>query len=257
MYNGSAVHADLERVIALQRLDTGAEAARRKLADEPEREKALDARLEAAKQRVATAKARLAENQNTRRAIEKELAVHQGRLSKFREQAMAVKTNQEYHAIQHEIAHAQDQIKAHEDRMLDQMLEADDLAAEVKKAEADLAGEQKAIDADRKAMKAEHADLQSSLERIVAERTAIVSALDKQLLAIFEQISKKRHGVAVAEARDGICTICHVRLRPQVFNTVRRNEEIVQCDSCQRILYFAAPATASAAASDASPQAAS
>ena len=51
-------------------------------------------------------------------------------------------------------------------------------------------------------------------------------------------MSQRRNGVAVAEARDGICTICHVRLRPQVFNTVRRNEEIVQCDSCNRILYF-------------------
>ena len=51
-------------------------------------------------------------------------------------------------------------------------------------------------------------------------------------------------------AREGVCTICHVRLRPQVFNTVRRNEEIVQCDSCNRILYFvpvqaAAPSGAS------------
>jgi uncharacterized protein len=164
------MNADLERIITLQRLDTSAESARKRLADEPEREKALDARLDAATQHVASAKARLADNQNTRRAIEKELAVHQGRLSKFREQAMAVKTNQEYHAIQHEIAHAQDQIKAHEDRMLDQMLEADDLAAAVKKSEVDLAAEQKAVEADRKAMKAEHADLQSSLEAIVAQR---------------------------------------------------------------------------------------
>jgi len=251
------MNADLQRIITLQRLDTSAESARKRLADEPEREKALDARLDAAKQHVASAKARLADNQNTRRAIEKELAVHQGRLSKFREQAMAVKTNQEYHAIQHEIAHAQDQIKAHEDRMLDQMLEADDLAAAVKKSEADLAAEQKAVEADRKAMKAEHADLQSSLETIVAQRAEIVSALDKAVLSIFEQVSKKRHGVAVAEAKNGICSICHVRLRPQVFNTVRRNEEIVQCDSCQRILYFVAPAGAAASPSDASPQAAS
>jgi len=251
------MNADLERVITLQRLDTTAESARKKLADEPEREKALDARLESAKQLVASAKKRLADNQSTRREIEKELAVHQGRLSKFREQAMAVKTNQEYHAIQHEIAHAQDQIKAHEDRMLDQMVEADDLVAAAKKAEGDLAAEQKAVEADRKAMKAEHADLHSSLERIVTERAEIVSALDKRLFSIFEQVSKKRHGVAVAEAKNGICTICHVRLRPQVFNTVRRNEEIVQCDSCQRILYFAAPAGAAAASSDASPRAAS
>jgi len=246
MYNGAPVHADLERLIALQRLDTAAEAARKKLADEPERDKAFDARLDAARQRVATAKDRLSDNQNARRAIEKEVAVHQGRLSKFREQAMAVKTNQEYHAIQHEIAHAQAEIKKHEDAMLERMLEADDLTAGVKKAESELAAEQKAIDADRKVMKAEHGELQKALETMGGERAAIVGALDKQVLLTFEQVAKKRHGVAVAEAKDGICTICHVRLRPQVFNTVRRNEAIIQCDSCNRILYFV-PAPAAAA----------
>ena len=87
------MNADLERLIALQRLDSAAHDAERRLAEEPEREKALDARLEAARQRVAAAKERLAENQNARRAIEKDVAVHQGRLSKFRDQAMAVKTN--------------------------------------------------------------------------------------------------------------------------------------------------------------------
>jgi predicted nucleic acid-binding Zn-ribbon protein len=240
------MHADLERLIALQRLDTAADAARKRLADEPERLKSLDARLDAAKRRVASAKERLTDNQNARRAIEKELAVHQGRLSKFREQAMAVKTNQEYHAVQHEIAHAQAQIKTHEDQMLEGMLEADELTAAVKKAESDSAAELKAVDADRKALTTQHAELQKSLEKIGEERTAIVGALDKQLLLTFEQVAKKRHGVAVAEAKDGICTICHVRLRPQVFNTVRRNESIVQCDSCNRVLYFV-PAAAAAA----------
>ena len=246
MYNGAPVHADLERLIALQRLDTAAEAARKKLADEPERDKAFDARLDGARQRVAAAKERLADNQNARRTIEKEVAVHQGRLSKFREQAMAVKTNQEYHAIQHEIAHAQAEIKKHEDAMLERMLEADDLTAAVKKAESELAAEQKAIDTDRKAMKAEHGDLEKALAKMGEERRAIVGALDKQVLLTFEQVAKKRHGVAVAEAKDGICTICHVRLRPQIFNTVRRNESIIQCDSCNRILYFV-PAPAAAA----------
>jgi predicted nucleic acid-binding Zn-ribbon protein len=58
------------------------------------------------------------------------------------------------------------------------------------------------------------------------------------VLAVFEKVSRRRNGVAVSEARAGICTICHVRLRPQVFNTVRRNEAIIQCDHCNRILYF-------------------
>ena len=84
-----------------------------------------------------------------------------------------------------------------------------------------------------------------AIEKMAGERAALVSALPPEVLSRFEQVAKKRNGVAVAEAKDGICTICHVRLRPQVFNTVRRNESIVQCDSCQRVLYFV-PARAAA-----------
>jgi predicted nucleic acid-binding Zn-ribbon protein len=238
------MHADLERLIALQRLDTTADAARRKLADEPELEKALEARLENAKQRVAAAKEQLVENQNARRAIEKDVAVQQGRLSKFRETAMAVKTNVEFAAVQKEIAYAQGEIKTLEDKVLERMLEADELTTALKKAEADLAAEQKAADAGRRAMTAEHAELQASVDRIAVERAALVGALDKGVLSTFEQVARKRNGIAVAEARDGVCTICHVRLRPQVFNTIRRNDSILQCDHCNRILYFAhAPAT--------------
>ena len=239
------MNADLERLIALQKLVSAAHDAERRLADEPEREKALDARLEAARQRVAAAKERLAENQNARRAVEKDVAVHQGRLSKFREQAMAVKTNQEYHAVQKEIGFAQGEIKTIEDKILELMVEADDLTATVKRAEAELASEQKAVDADRRAMTTELTAMKSSLERIAVERAEVVRGLNAQVLAIFELVLRRRNGVAVAQARDGICTVCHVRLRPQVFNTILRNDQIIQCDSCQRILYHvpaAAPA---------------
>jgi hypothetical protein len=238
------MHADLDRVIALQRLDTQASAARKRLSEGPEREKAFDARLDAAKQRIADAKAKMTANQDARRAIEKDIALHQGRLSKYRDQAMAVKTNQEYHAIQHEIAHAQGEVKKHEDAMLERMVEADDLTATIKAAETQLATEQKTIDTDRKKAHAEDADLQKSLDAVSAERAAIIAALDKRVLATYEAAATRRQGIAVAEAKDGICTICHVRLRPQVFNDVRRNDSIVQCESCQRILYFV-PAPAS------------
>jgi uncharacterized protein len=249
------MHPDLERLITLQRLDTTADAARRKLADEPEHEKTLETRLEAARQSVATAKERLAENQNARRAIEKDVALHQGRLSKFRETAMAVKTNVEYHAVQKEIGFAQGEIKSFEDKLLERMLEADELTAALKKAETDLAAEQKAADAGRRTMTAEHAELQAAVDRITVERAELIGTLDKSVLSMFEQVARKRNGIAVAEARDGVCSICHVRLRPQVFNSVRRNDSILQCDHCNRILYFAhAPA---ATTPDASPQSAS
>jgi predicted nucleic acid-binding Zn-ribbon protein len=241
------MNADLERLIALQKLDSTVHDAERWLAAEPTRTSALDARLETAREQVAAAKQKLADNQTARRAVEKDVAVHQGRLSKFREQAMAVKTNQEYHAIQHEMAFAQAEIKTIEDKILELMMEADDLTAAVKKSEAALAAEQKTVDAEKKSMASEHVQLKAQLEQLHAERTALVAAIDHKVLAIFDLVSKRRNGLAVAEAREGICTICHVRLRPQVFNTVRRNEEIIQCDTCQRILYFvpqAAPTSA-------------
>src|SRR4051794_32483193 len=215
----SDMHADLERVIALQRLDSQANAARKRLAEAPGRETAFDARLETARQRIADAKTQLAANQEARRAIDKDIALHQGRLSKYRDQAMAVKTNQEYHAIQHEIAHAQGEIKKHEDAILERMVEADDLAATIKAAEADLAAQRKAIDADRQTFKAQDTQLQQTLDKLATDRAAIVAAIDKQVLNTYEQASSRRQGIAVAEAKDGICTICHVRLRPQVFNT--------------------------------------
>lgn len=232
------MNADLERLIALQKLDTTAHDAEQRLAGEPERLKALDAQLEAARQQVATTKQHLADNQHARRVIEKDVAVQQGRLSKFREQAMAVKTNQEYHAIQHEMAFAQAEIKNLEDKILELMVEADELTTAAKSAEAALASDQKTIEAERKALVVEQEQLKAQLERVRAERATLVAAVNPQILALFELVSRRRHGIAVAEARDGICTICHVRLRPQVFNTILRNEDILQCDTCQRILYF-------------------
>jgi predicted nucleic acid-binding Zn-ribbon protein len=243
------VNKNLEGLIALQRLDSEAGDASRKLADEPKRQQAFEARLEAARGHVNDAKARLTESQNARRAVEKEVAVHQGRLSKFRDQLMAVKTNVEYQAMQKEIEFAQKEIKGLEDSILERMLEGDDLTAGLKKAEGELAAEQKAVDAEKRALSTELAQLKTTVERLTAERKTLVSSLDPKVFATFESVSRRRHGIAMALARDGICTICHVRLRPQVFNTILRNEDILQCDSCGRILYYVPGPPASTGAS--------
>ena len=245
------MNADLEKLIVLQRLDSAAHEARQKLADAPDREKALDARLEAARYVVAAAKAKLAESQNVRREHEKTVALHQGRLSKFREQAMAVKTNQEYHAIQKEIEFAQTEMKGAEDAVLERMLEGDELTAAVKRAESDLAAEQKKVDADRKATAAESGELKAALDTLSAERAEVVRSLTPAVLSLFERIANRRNGIAIAEARDGICSICHVRLRPQVFNSILKNDQIIQCDSCNRIMYHVPKAAATAPAPDA------
>ena len=61
---------------------------------------------------------------------------------------------------------------------------------------------------------------------------------------MFEAVARARKSPAVAEVRGGMCSVCHVRVRPQIDQDVRRRERIVQCENCQRILYHVPPAAA-------------
>ncbi len=230
---------DLERLVNLQQLDDFAERARRTIADHPARVKALDDRLTAVRESAAAARQRVADNQSARRTLDRDLAAMQGRLSKFRDQLMEVKTNREYQAMQKEIEVAQGEVRAIEDRILERMVEADELAAAVKAADAAQAEAQKDIEAERRQMEEEVARLRQELDTTGGQRDAILAQLSPGILAVYENVARKRRGIAVAEARNGICAICQVRLRPQVFNDVLRNDSIIQCDSCQRILYSA------------------
>jgi len=240
------MNADLTRLIRLQQLETAADEARRKVADHPARTQALDARLQGARDAVAGMKAKLAAASEKRRAEEKDVASVQTRLAKYKDQLLEVKTNREYTAMLHEIEAAQNDIRAREDRILEVMMESDELTAGIKKSEAELKVTEKEIASERAVLDAEMGGLQTEIDKTTAEREQLVVEIDRRVLSIFEVTAKGRKGVAVAEAKDGLCTICHVRLRPQVFNEVRKNESIIQCDSCRRILYFAGNTEASA-----------
>lgn len=233
------MNADLAGLIRLQHLESSAEEARRKVADYPNRIQALDQRLDAARRVVAEVRQRLTDNQNRRRAEEKDVSTVQGRLARYKDQLLEVKTNREYQAMLHEIEAAQTEIRGREDRILERMLEGDDLGAQITRAEADLKSAEKEVVAERQALDQELAHMNTELERSVAAREALTREISPAMLAVFEQVARGRKGVAVAEARDGLCSLCHLRLRPQVFNDVRRNDSIIQCSSCQRILYFA------------------
>jgi predicted nucleic acid-binding Zn-ribbon protein len=101
---------------------------------------------------------------------------------------------------------------------------------------------------ERQALEREKAQLETDIARLAAERDALRPTIGADALRLFDHVARQRRGAVVAEARDGHCTYCHVRLRPQVFNEIRRNDRIVQCDSCLRILYFVQPADQAAGA---------
>jgi predicted nucleic acid-binding Zn-ribbon protein len=240
------MNADLQSLIRLQELDLTAERLRRQIADVPAAQAALDERISALTAAVDAVKARMADSQAARREIEKELAAVQARLSKYKGQLMEVKTNKEYHAVQTEIATAEELVRSHEDRLLDRMEEAETQTSDLKAAERDLKAGQSEVAGLRKQMDADRAAAETELASIMGSRSTVAASIAAPALALFEQLSRHRKGVGLSEARDGHCTQCHVRLRPQVYNTLRRNEQLIQCESCSRILYFVPPPAAAA-----------
>ncbi len=228
---------DLERLIQLQQLDTAADEARRTVAGIPSRIEDLDTRLKTGAMAANAARTRLGDQKNERRTVEKSLGEVQGRLSRFKEQLMAVKTNKEYTAVQHEIATAEVEVQRLEDAILEHMLEADDLAADVAATERALEVEQAEVERERAVLEAERAEMERRISETSDERIKLTEHIGAAARQLFETVARQRRGIAVVEARDGHCTVCHVRLRPQMFNQILRNTELIQCEHCMRILY--------------------
>src|SRR5687768_2062854 len=180
------MNPDLSRLIRLQQLESAADDARRRIADHPARIQALDARLQAARDMVGGIRARLAAAAEKRRAEEKEVAGVQTRLAKYKDQLLEVKTNREYTAMLHEIETAQNDIRTREDRILEIMMESDELNAGIKKSEGELKAAEKEIAAERSVLDAEMVGLQAEIDRTTAERGKLVTDIDRQVLAIFE-----------------------------------------------------------------------
>ena len=232
---------DLERLIKLQQLASTIEEARQRIDAHPERLADADARLAEATEHVDTANDRLKSSQDVRRELEKEAAVYQGRVSKFKDQLSAVKTNREYQAMQHETATAEQELSAVEEKVLEQMMDADVITADLAKSEAALAARKKEVTAEKAALEEELTAVRATMAEATQTRETLLKEMEPRLVALFEQVANVRKGVAICATRDGLCSVCHVRLRPQVFQQVRKNDGIVQCDHCNRILYYIPP----------------
>jgi predicted nucleic acid-binding Zn-ribbon protein len=232
---------ELESLIALQALDTAADTARHRINEMPALERVLDRTVAEAAAVVDAVKARLAGNDAARRVLEKETATIDARMAKFEDHKAAVKTNQEFHALNHEIEMAQASKIGLDDQVLALMAEADDMVAERTVAEQGLAEARAEADRERAKLGAERARLEAELARLSGERATAAAGVPKHVLAKYDQIAKNRKGLAVSAMEQGICSGCHVRLRPNIEQQVRRNDTLTQCDSCQRILYYVAP----------------
>ena len=231
------MNADLKHLIRIQSIDLAIQEIRSRIDAFPRISKALDEKLRAATTGLEAAREKTKNNQSARKKLEEEVGALEAKISKYREQMMSVKTNEEYKALQKEIEHAQNGIRGVEDEILNLMVEAENAQLEIRTGEVRLKEDQQNVNGERKQLEAENQRDISALEAYIKERREIESFVSADLLPRYERVRKARGGIAVSAARASVCEVCQVRIRPQVFQEIRRNDKIIACDACQRILY--------------------
>jgi predicted nucleic acid-binding Zn-ribbon protein len=231
------MNQDLKQLIRLQSIDLAIQELRTRIDRFPGISKALDEQLRSAQAGLVNAKEKAKNDHAQRKKLESEISTIESKISKYRDQMMAVKTNEEYRALQHEIEHAQTAIRKIEDDILNLMVEAESSQTEIKAAEARLKEDQQKVDHERKRLNEVNQQDLGALESYLKDRKEIESTISADLVPRYERVRKHRGGIAVGPARNEVCEICQVRIRPQVFQDIRRNDQIIACDACQRILY--------------------
>jgi predicted nucleic acid-binding Zn-ribbon protein len=235
------MNADLERLIRLQRAETDLRRVEAELAEVPRQRAELEAALAAERARLDGARQELAGGQKARRQHEADLQDLEAKRSRFKGQLMEVKTNKEYTAMLHEIEGVEREIRAREDQILAEMERGESLAVEVKSEEDTFKQAEERHRTEVRAIDEKARALEEQVRGLTADRDAIASTVPGGLLDLFHRVARSRGGVAVAQVQDAMCQVCHVKLRLQLYADLKRNEEIVQCPACNRILYYEAP----------------
>ena len=237
------MHPAIPHLVELQRVDHLIALLRSELESFPKRLRAADAQLAGARVEVTTAKDALAQINSERKKFEFEGQEWKDRARKYRDQSGAVKTNEAYRALQHEIANAEAEIAKAEDRQLEVMMKAEEAERRVKLAESRLKEAEQSLAAEKKTIEAQAEDINKKLEAATAEREKVIAPVPEDLRDLYARIAKRRGGTAMAQVRDDQCRGCGLRVLPHIVQELRSetSEEVYRCESCGLILYTLEP----------------
>jgi uncharacterized protein len=234
---------EIKRLVELQAADSNLATLRARLNAFPQQLAEIDKRLAAGRQQLAASKESLTTSLKDRKKYEIDVDTWKEKAKKYRDQSFTVKTNEAYKALQHEIEHAEGEVAQAEDRLLARMVDGEQFDRDVKSAEHVLAELERASKADREKVQAEQVAVQKELEAKQAERSLLLPNIPEDLLATYERVAARHHGIGVAAVRDQACSLCGLRVVPHVFQLLRRADwnQIYQCETCSRILYYVEP----------------
>ncbi len=232
---------DLKLVIRLQEIDFRLADLAAEIAALPKHISEIEKKLVSHERKLDADRAALAANQKERKKCEVDIQAQDQKISKLKDQTLSAKTNEQYRAFQSEIEFCQKEIGRFEERILVLMGESEPLDKAVKSAEVALKAEKTQVEAEKLVARERTAVDQKAAAELEIERAAIAKEVTPKHLTLYERVRKGRRGIALAEVVSGRCTACHIVLRPQYFQDVKRGESVLMCESCQRILYYNPP----------------
>jgi predicted nucleic acid-binding Zn-ribbon protein len=199
---------------------------------ELERRRASNAAgLEQAKESLQTA-------QKNKRDRDKDLETGVQKVEKLKARSSEIKNNKEYQALLKEIETAEQENKAIEDDSLALMEKIDAASAGIEAAEQRAREEEAALQAEQKQCDAEFAKIEEELKGIERERQQFVARIQPAVLSQYQKLLNTKQGIAMTEARGESCSGCYMSIPPQVYVNVKKNESIITCPHCGRILYY-------------------
>lgn len=251
--------AELKQLIALQNADTGIRRLQAEIESIPQRRAEIEKEFDQRAFEIRALETRRDEARGERARLEAEVEEQRASAERAERNLMSSKNEHEYTAAIREADAARKQISKLETQILEKMEAFEQTETQLKEREPEIAGMRSELDERIKTLEEQTRAQTEELAQLRVERERLLETLPKNMSANYRRISARiRDGVAVTEARNGACTACFMSLRPQVMAQVRRGDEIITCDNCNRILYYvpAEPAQKTSSASASAPEAA-
>ena len=237
--------SDLQNLLSLQQADREIARLRQEIAALPRKVAVIEEKLAGSRAQLENAKAAIKAGEAAKRKHEADIQALQQKISKYRDQSLEVKTNEQYKALLHEIGFAEQGIREAEDKILETMLGAEEQERLVKVAERELKEETAEIEKEKAEVRSRTEQDERELAEWNRQRDGWRSQIDSSTLDHYDRVVRHR-GTGVAEIHADKCTACNVLLRPQVLNDLKTNSQIITCSNCSRILVYREPAETSA-----------
>jgi uncharacterized protein len=238
------MHPAIPRLLDLQAADHHIATLRSELDGFPKRVREADLKLSGARAALAAAKEAHLSALKERKKFELDVDQWKERARKYRDQSGAVKTNEAYKALQHEIANAEAEMAKAEDRQLEIMMASEDVDRRVKNSETNLKQAEQSVAVERRDIETQQAAKKKDLETALDGRERALAPIPEDMRILYDRIAKRHNGTALAQARDGQCRGCGMRVLPHILQLLTQDgndEEVFRCESCGLILYSLEP----------------